>query len=120
VTLRNPILGAALALLLAACASQQSPAQRVESIERAAMTPLKTQYPDVIMGFDFHGTSVDVSVDINAMDQMDDDKEDAMRAAALRDWRNAWLQAHPHGHAKLTMRIINFRGVQESKREINA
>ncbi len=100
----------ALLIALAACSSSPSPQERVETTERDAMQPLKTHYPDVVMGFDFHGTTADVSVDLNEEIQMDDAKENAMRAEAVRDWRAAWLRAHPHEHAKLLVRILDFRG----------
>ncbi len=107
-----PLLAAAL-FALGACASQPSPSQQVHATERAAMAPLKAHYPDVVMGFDFHGTTVNVSVDSNQLYQMDDDKEAALKAEALRTWRTAWLDAHPHQHGTLTMRIIDFRAVEQ-------
>ena len=101
---------AAVVVALTACNSQPSPDEQIETTERAVMQPLKTQYPDVVMGFDFHGTTADVSVDLNEEIQMDDAKEDAMRAEAVRDWREAWMRAHPHEHAHLLLRILDFRG----------
>ena len=101
---------AAVLVALAGCSSQPSPQEQIETTERAAMQPLKAHYPGVVMGFDFHGTTADVSVDLNEEIQMDDTKEDAMRAEAVRDWREAWMRAHPHEHAHLLLRILDFRG----------
>lgn len=101
---------AALLVALVACSSQPSPEEQIETTERATMQPLKTHYPDVVMGFDFHGTTADVSVDLNEEIQMDDSTEAAMRAEAVRDWREAWMRAHPHQHARLLLRILDFRG----------
>ena len=108
VSRRLPAVG--VLVLLAACSSPQSAQERAESQELAQLAPLKSQYPDVVMGFDFHGTTADVSVDLNEEIQMDDAKEDAMRAEAVRDWRQAWMRAHPHQHAHLLLRILDFRG----------
>lgn len=101
---------AALLCTITACASAPSHHERIAASERAAMMPLKSKYPDVVMGFDFHGTVADVSVDINQEIQMDDASEDAMRKQALALWRRAWLQTHHGHHALLTVRIIDFRG----------
>lgn len=101
---------AALFVALCACSAQPTADERIDATERAAMQPLKTHYPDVVMGFDFHGTAVDVSVDVNEEIQMDDQAEDAMRAEAVRAWREAWLHAHPHQHARLSLRFLDFRG----------
>ncbi|HET9031226.1 MAG TPA: hypothetical protein VFN49_13720 [Candidatus Aquilonibacter sp.] len=98
------------ALLAVACSSAPTPQERAEQTERDAMAPLKQRYPDVVMGFDFHGTSADVSVDLNQEIQMDDDKEDAMRNQAVAMWRSAWMKANPGKHATLTLRILDFRG----------
>lgn len=84
------------------------------------MTPLKDHYPDVVMGFDFHGNSVDVSVDVNSENDMDDSKDAAMKAEALRRWRSAWMQTHPGAHGTLTVRILDFRGTVYWKGTIRA
>jgi hypothetical protein len=96
-------------LALSACGGP-SPQEQIETSERAAMTPVKDTYPDVVMGFDFHGPVVDMSVDLNKEIDMDDPAEAAMKADALKRWRAAWLQTHPHQHAMLTVRILDFRG----------
>ena len=76
------------------------------------MAPLKARYASVVMGFDFQGNTVNISIDPNAALDLDDDQEKAMRDQALRDWHHAWLRAHPNEHAQLTARIIDFRGTQ--------
>jgi len=102
---------AALFLMVTACSSAPSPQEQTENTERAAMTPLKTKYPEVVMGFDFHGPVADVSVDSNAELDMDDSVEDAMRNQAFTMWRAAWQKTHPGEHATLTVRILDFRGL---------
>ncbi len=101
-----------VALLLGAIAACSSPTlrERVEARERELMTPLHTRYADVVMGFDFHGPSVDVSIDANALESTDDSVVDAMKSEALRRWRATWLDANPGHHALLTVRLIDFRG----------
>ncbi|MDE2481797.1 MAG: hypothetical protein KGN02_06370 [bacterium] len=107
---------AALALaLLAACSS---PPPSADDTAAAKLAPLKARYPQVIMGFDVHGTTVNVSVDLDQLVSMDEDKEDAMKAVALKTWAKTWSEVHPHQHASLTMRIIDFRGNQESAAHI--
>jgi hypothetical protein len=108
------IAGVMLAFVVA-CSSSPSKSDQIEDQERAALAPLKAKYPDVVMGYDFHGPSVDISVDLNAMTSMDEPVEDAMKAQALRDWKSAWVTAHPGQHGVLTVRILDFRGNQESK-----
>lgn len=61
------------------------------------------------MGYDFHGKAVNVSVDLQAYDEMDDDIEAAMQKRALHDWRAAWLWEHPRQHGVLTVRFLDFR-----------
>jgi hypothetical protein len=106
---------ALFALAVTACSSSPSPQERIDASERNAMAPLKAHYPTVVMGFDFHGTSVDVSIDTNAEIDLDDSQDAAMRREALVDWKAAWQRAHPGEHAHLTVRILNFRGVEQWK-----
>lgn len=77
------------------------------------MMPLKAAYPDVVMGFDFRGTAVDVSIDLNGLVSMDDDAEAAMKAKAVTLWRSTWRASHPSQHATLTIRFIDFKGFPE-------
>lgn len=74
------------------------------------MAPLKAAYPGAVMGFDFHGSRVDVSIDMNGLEDLDDDTEAAMKAKAVALWRSAWTASHPHRHEKLTVRLIDFQG----------
>lgn len=111
---------AAVLLTLIACNAQPSPDEQRETTERAGMTPLKDHYPDVVTGFDFHGNSVDVSVDPNGEMDLDDDKDAAMKAEALRRWRAAWTQTHPGAHGTLTVRVIDFRGTLYWKGTVHA
>lgn len=102
----------ALAVLALSACSAPSPQERIEATQRDAMAPLKAHYAEIVTGFDFQGNTLNVSIDPNAALDLDDDQEKAMRAEALRDWRGAWLRAHPNEHAQLTVRIIDFRGTQ--------
>jgi len=108
----------ALAVLLsvAACSAPPTPQQVRHATERAQLARLQKTYSGVIVGFDFHGTTVDVSVDLNQLYSISEDDENALKAATLRAWRWAWLQTHPHQHAALTVRFIDFRGNLESSR----
>jgi hypothetical protein len=100
----------ALAATLAACSSP-SPRQQVNDVEIAAMAPLKHQYPDVVMGFDVRPQStLIVSVDLQHYIDDDDDTIAAMKRDALARWRAAWVAAHPHAHATLRVRFIDFIG----------
>ena len=110
-------LTALLFCILAACSS---PPPSADDRAAGTLAPLKARYPQVIMGFDVHGTSLDVSVDLDQLASMDEDKEDAMKADALKTWAKTWSAEHPHEHATLTVRIVDFRGNQESKATIKA
>jgi hypothetical protein len=41
---------------------------------------------------------------------MEDSDEQGMKAIVLDKWRDAWRAQHPHEHAKLTVRFIDYRG----------
>lgn len=114
-----PTTGAAalLVVLLAAtaCSSPPSPQERNHSAERDAMAPLKAHYPSVVIGFDFHGPTVNVSIDTNAEIDLDDAQDAAMHREALEDWKNAWQRVHPGEHAQLTVRVLDFRAVEQWK-----
>lgn len=114
------IAAATLLLTLIACNAQPSPEEQRDTTERAAMTPLKDHYPDVVMGFDFHGNTLDMSVDPNGEMDLDDSKDAAMKAEALRRWRAAWMQTHPGAHGTLTVRVIDFRGTLYWKGTVRA
>lgn len=91
--------------------------QQIESAERAGLAPLKAKYAGVIMGYDFHGKAVDISVDLQAYDETDDDKIASMEKDALRAWRREWLRAHPRDRGTLTVKFLDFRAnviMQES------
>jgi hypothetical protein len=110
-------IGFVLSVVLAAC-TQPSAQDRIEAAERAALAPLKAKYSDLILGYDFHGRAVDISVDLQAYDDMDDDAEAAMERRALRDWRSAWLSQHPHDHGVLTVRFLDFRAETITKESV--
>ncbi|MFZ0032453.1 MAG: hypothetical protein WBE77_11335 [Candidatus Cybelea sp.] len=103
--LRNALLSA----LLAAC-SAPSPQQQAEDAELAAVTPLKQRYP-VLAGFEVRpATTLIVSLDLQQYIEMEDDEIAAMKRAAVERWRSAWSAAHPHAHAVLEVRFIDFIG----------
>jgi hypothetical protein len=98
------------AVFVAGCGS---PAQKpsAEASETAAMAPLKRHYSDIVMGFDVRPAStLIVSVDLQAYVETDDDTLKAMQREALARWRAAWIAAHPHAHATLHVRFIDFIG----------
>lgn len=101
---------ALLAALLAACSSP-TPQQRTSDAEIAAMAPLKQQYSGLVMGFDVRApATLVISVDLQQYIETDDDTLKAMRHAGLARWRAAWIAAHPHAHATLHVRFIDFIG----------
>lgn len=95
---------------LAACSSP-SPQQRVEATELNDLAQLKRQYPDVVAGFDLRPkNSLIISLDLQHYIEMDDDAVAALKRDALARWRSAWIAAHPHEHAVLHLRFIDFIG----------
>jgi hypothetical protein len=107
------LLRPALAVVAALAAGCTSYAQKpsAEADEMAAMAPLKREYSDVVMGFDVHPAStLVISVDLQGYIDTDYDTLDAMRRNALARWRAAWVAAHPHAHATLHVRFIDFIG----------
>ena len=103
------VAGIATVVMMTACSGPSGTAT-LHAAERAAMTPLKASYPDVVMGFGFHGTTVDVSIDLNALLSMDEDAEAAMKAKTVTQWQTTWRASHPHRHGTLTVRFIDFHG----------
>ena len=105
---------AAVALLTAAAACTASPSaqERAQSAELAQLAPLKTKFPGVLTGFDVSkDTTLIVAVDVQAIiDSMEDSDQQGMKAMVLDKWRDAWRAAHPHQHAKLTVRFIDYHG----------
>lgn len=101
-----------LALLLlagvASCAQQPTPAERIESTEQASLAPLKAKYPDIVTAFDITGNRLDLAIDANGYIQTGDDEVDRFKSDAASAWRTAWMKAHPHQHAMLTLRLMDF------------
>jgi hypothetical protein len=103
--LRNALLSA----LLAAC-SGPSPQQRAADAELAAVTSLKQKYP-AVAGLEIRpATTLIVSLDLQQYIEMEDDEIAAMKRATVERWRSAWIAAHPHEHALLEVRFIDFIG----------
>lgn len=99
----------ALAAILAACAP--TPAQRTESAELHDLAALKQRYPEVVSGFDLRlKNTLLVSLDLQHYIEMDDDAVVALKRDALERWRAAWAAQHPHQHAVLHLRFIDFIG----------
>jgi hypothetical protein len=109
--LARRLIGAAvLAGAIAACSSP-SPKQQTDDAELQAMATLKKQYSDLVAGFDIRPqTTLIISVDLQNYIEADDTETAAMKRAALTHWRAAWLAAHPHEHAVLYVRFIDFIG----------
>jgi hypothetical protein len=102
---------AVAATLAVACSSSPSAQERTNEGELAAVAPLRTQYSGVVMGFDIRPQeTLIVSLDLQSYIDMDDDDVTAMQANTLRRWRSAWGAAHPHTHAVLHVRFIDFIG----------
>jgi hypothetical protein len=100
----------ALAALVAACGSPTAQ-QRVAAAELSDLAALKRQYPDVVMGFDLRPrNTLVISLDLQNYIEMDDDSVAALKRAALARWRSAWAAEHPHAHAVLHLRFIDFIG----------
>lgn len=101
---------AVLAVLVAAC-SPPAPQQRVEASELTHLASLKQEYPGVVMGFDIRPErTLIISLDLQHYIEMDDDAVAAMKRDSLARWRSAWSAAHPHLHAVLHLRFIDFIG----------
>jgi hypothetical protein len=109
----NPLraLSVALAAALAVACSSPSPQQRTTDAEIAAMAPLKSRYSGLVMGFDVRPpATLLVSLDLQQYIETGDDTIAAMKRDALARWRSAWIAAHPHSHAELRVRFIDFIG----------
>jgi hypothetical protein len=100
----------AVLLLLLATAACSSGTRTTADVERDALQPLKQRYPDVVTGFDPKGDVLDVSIDMDALASMDEDKEDQLKRDAVAEWANAWRRGNPGRHSTLTLRIVDFRG----------
>ena len=98
-----------LVALLVSCAPTAAPTQAEREI--AAVSSLKRQYAGLVMGFDVRpADTLIVSLDLQTYIETDDQTLAAMKRDALARWRSAWTAAHPHQHAKLTVRFIDFIG----------
>ena len=99
--------------VLAGIAGCSSPSQQEQatSSELAQMTPLKTTYSGIVMGFDVRDeTTLIVSLDLQTYIGMDDDAASAMRRTVAQRWQKEWSSAHPGRHATLHVRFIDFIG----------
>jgi hypothetical protein len=104
------VFSIALAALIAACAGP-TPQERAHAAELNDLAALKRQYPDVVMGFDLrHDDTLIVSLDLQHYIEMDDDAVAALKRDSLARWRAAWVAQHPHEHAVLHLRFIDFIG----------
>jgi hypothetical protein len=106
-------------IALVAC-SAPTAQQKRHARERLLLNPIEVKYNGIITGFDFQGALVDVSVDLEQLQSMDVDREDRMKAEMLRRWRTTWIATHPHRHATVTVRFIDFRGNEESQESTRA
>ncbi len=109
------LLPSAFATVLLAACSTQTPTQSARDAELTAMTAVKSVYPGVLTGFDIqHGTTLVAAFDTEALDSMDEATEGTMKADVLKRWARAWSAQHPHRHATLTVRFIDFLARPES------
>jgi hypothetical protein len=106
------LTGFALLLTLAtACAPQPTAQQQIDAQETASLAPLKQAYPDIVVAFNMKGTTqLDIAIDANGYISTGDNDVDKFKARAAEDWRTAWTDAHPHQHAQLTLRLVDFMG----------
>ncbi|MDQ2681722.1 MAG: hypothetical protein M3Y21_12005, partial [Candidatus Eremiobacteraeota bacterium] len=115
-SLRTAILAVLCITLADGCASAPKPSaqQIVTDRESAALTPsinrAKTRYKGVVMGSDIQANTLVISVDSEGLSQMDYDKEDALIAGLLDDWKRAWSANHHGKHAKLALKFQNYYG----------
>ena len=74
------------------------------------MQPMRTEYDTTVLGFDVHGTRLDVAIDLNLWESIDDTADQAIKDEALRLWKEAWTREHPGMHATLTVRLRDSHG----------
>jgi hypothetical protein len=96
--------------LITACSPHPSAQEQIGAEETAALAPLRAKYPNIVVAFEPKGTRLDISIDANGYISTGDDEVNAFKARASRDWRAAWSAAHPHQHALLTVRLVDFVG----------
>jgi hypothetical protein len=104
--------GLALVLILGtACAPQPTAQEQIDAQETTSLAPLKKAYPDIVVAFNMKGpTQLDIAIDANGYISTGDNDVDKFKALAAEDWRTAWADAHPHQHALLTLRLVDFMG----------
>ncbi len=93
-----------------ACAPHPTAQEQINATETAALAPLKAKYPDIVVAFDPKGTLLDISIDANGYISTGDDDVARFKANVSHDWLAAWSSAHPHQHALLTVRLVDFVG----------
>jgi hypothetical protein len=103
-------LAYAAVVSLIACSSS-TPQQRIDAAEISQFSELKQKYAGVLMGFDIRPeTTLIASLDLQHYIETDDDTIAAMKRDTLARWRAVWSDAHPHEHATLQVRFIDFIG----------
>jgi hypothetical protein len=106
------------AVALASC-SPKAPARDVRAAELAQMAPLKATYSGVVMGFDLQGDATLIaSLDLQSFIEMDDDAATAMKHGVFARWQSVWRAAHPHRHAVVRVRFIDFIGRRVAEQSI--
>ena len=108
----------ALLLVAVACSAPPTPQEQRHAAERTQLAALQHRYGTTIMGFDIHGPRVNVSVDVDQLYKMSEDDERALETNVLRTWRASWTHAHPHQHALLSTRFIDFHGTVQSTHSV--
>ncbi|MDQ2992934.1 MAG: hypothetical protein M3R30_08980 [Candidatus Eremiobacteraeota bacterium] len=107
----SQVFCAALALaVVTACSAPLSSQATSEPREIAHMQPMREGNNDTVVGFDVHGTRMDVSIDLNEWETIDDDADQAIKDDAMRRWKEAWSVENPGKHATLTVRLLDYHG----------
>ncbi len=101
---------AALVLAVVTACSAPSPQAASEAHAVAHMQPMREGNDDTVVGFEVHGTRMDVSIDLNAWETIDDDADQAIKDDAMRRWKEAWSAENPGKHATLTVRLRDYHG----------
>ena len=101
---------AALALVVIGACSGPSPEETSLARETAYMQPMRAEHNDTVVGFDIHGTQMNVGIDLNEWETIDDAADQAIKTEAMARWKAAWTRENPGKHATLTVRLVDYHG----------
>lgn len=119
------LLAALPALLFAGCeparpAANAASPQTVQEQRAVDALGLKTRYKDVVTGTDIKGNTLLLYVDVENLNSMDEQGENAMRSSTLAQWVRIWRSAHPHKHGKLRLSLRDYYGTETAADTANA